>query len=197
MKSFLHCSSNFWQITLDLLRLPASDRTLIFKQNLPGADDLPFIAGAMEQCALQSKSKTPVYTIFVSWDLGEAVSGEEMVELAQNLLKDLGVTEHQAIAVRLGHPDDPYPALYILFNRVHPRHGKRRPDGKKIRVWWKGDYHQKYMRNILLRNLNQIAQQYGWCKPREDAGDVGRLRGCRNLVHYWMLYSYDWQPFSF
>ncbi|MCY3630495.1 MAG: relaxase/mobilization nuclease domain-containing protein [Bacteroidetes bacterium] len=195
MKGKIHRSSDFWQIALDLLRLPDSDRPLVLKRNLPASDDLPFIAGYMEECALRSQSKTPVYEIFVSWDPEEKVSGEQMKGLAQNLLDDLGVTEHQALAVRLGHPDDPYPVLYILFNRVHPRHSQKGANGKKIRVWWKGAQDESVIRKILLRNLNHIAEQYGWREPMDVAGDVARICGPRNLVHYWIAYS-DWKRLS-
>jgi len=63
----------------------------------------------------------PCYSYSLSWHPDEQPSQEEMIELADESLRVLGLEEHQAMIVH--HTDEPHPHLHIIVNRIHPETG--------------------------------------------------------------------------
>ncbi len=81
------------------------------------------IAREMEAAAGQSsRVEKPVYHISISFDPEDAPTREQMQEAAGQMLKDLGLEEHQAFLV--AHQDKGHPHVHIMVNRVHPETGK-------------------------------------------------------------------------
>ena len=131
------------------------DSTLLFKQRLGASDDPERIAGSMRLCAGKSRAKKAVYHLIVSWDRADHVGHDAMEEVAKRLLEKLGLEEHQAVVA--AHGDCAHPHMHIVANRVHPRHGERGADGKKIHAWraW-GDG------QIIQTELRAMERKYGW-----------------------------------
>ena len=81
------------------------------------------VAREMEAAAGQSsRVEKPVYHISISFDPADAPTREQMQEAADQVLKDLGLEEHQAFLV--AHQDKGHPHVHIMVNRVHPETGK-------------------------------------------------------------------------
>ncbi len=78
-----------------------------------------------------------------------------MEEVAKKLLKTLGLEEHQAVVA--AHADRPHPHMHIVANRVHPLHGRRREDGKKIQAWRGWEDGVK-----IQSELREMERYYGW-----------------------------------
>lgn len=135
--------------------LGKQDSTLLLKRGLGASDDPERIAGSMRRCAEQSRSKTPVYHLIVSWDPADRVGHVAMADVAQRLLRRLGLDAHQAIVV--AHGDCDHPHMHVVANRVHPKHGELGDDGRKIHVWrgW-GD------RALIERELREMERAFGW-----------------------------------
>jgi len=129
--------------------------TLILKQNLGVSNDPDRIAMSMQSCANQSKTKTPVYHLIVAWDPADHVGHDSMETVAKRLLKKLKLEEHQMVVA--AHSDCDHPHMHIVVNRVHPRHGEKGGDGRKIHVWlgWKD-------REIIERGLREMEREFGW-----------------------------------
>ena len=153
-------SGNFRGILLYVLEKEGAE--LLARHNLETSVALE-IAATMTVTASQSRTKTPVYHLMVSWDPADQVSRQQMREAADRLLKALGLTEHQAVVAR--HTDQAHPHVHIVVNRVHLDHGQVREDGSKVTLWtgWK-DYEQ---REGVLREL-----EHGW---RQVEGDHARV----------------------
>lgn len=122
------------------------------------------IAATMTIKAAQSRTKTPVYHLIVSWDLEDRVSAKQMGEAADRLLVVLDLTEHQAVVAR--HMGQAHPHLHIVANRAHLDHGQVREDGSKVMLWngWK-DYEQRE------GELRELELEHGW---RQVEGDHAR-----------------------
>ncbi len=89
------------------------------RRNLPTND--PQTAGLlMRATAAQSdRIQKPVYHIALSFDPDDAVDRATMLRVADRLLRDLGLQEHQALIV--AHGDTRHAHLHIMVNRVHPQ----------------------------------------------------------------------------
>lgn len=64
------------------------------------------------------RTRKPVYHISISFDLTDRVDRATMRRVADRLLRDLGLHEHQALIV--AHKDRAHAHLHIMVNRVHP-----------------------------------------------------------------------------
>lgn len=128
---------------------------ILFTQNLGAPADAERVVISMEATSGVSRCKQPVYHLIVSWDPKDDVSREQMTEVAHRLLKELGLAEHQAVATQ--HQDTDHPHLHVVANRVHPRHGERREDGTRHRVWrgW-GDM------ATIEGALRDMEREFGW-----------------------------------
>jgi hypothetical protein len=64
------------------------------------------------------RTRKPLYHISISFDLTDRVDRATMRRVADRLLRDLGLHEHQALIV--AHKDRAHAHLHIVVNRVHP-----------------------------------------------------------------------------
>jgi hypothetical protein len=64
----------------------------------------------------------PVYHVALSFDPTDNVDRATMERVADNILRELKLNEHQAIIV--AHEDRAHPHLHILVNRIHPETGR-------------------------------------------------------------------------
>lgn len=98
----------------------ASDRVeWIEARNLP-TDDPHTASLLMLATAAQSvRVQKPVYHVALSFDPDDGVDPSTMVHVADRLLNDLGLQEHQALIV--AHGDTRHAHVHLMINRVHPK----------------------------------------------------------------------------
>ncbi len=101
----------------------SSDRVeWIEARNLP-TNDPETASLLMRATASQSnRVQRPVYHIALSFDPEDEVDQETMVRVADRLLTDLELTEHQALIV--AHGDTRHAHVHLMVNRVHPETGR-------------------------------------------------------------------------
>lgn len=63
----------------------------------------------------------PCYSYSLSWHPDETPSRDEMIALADESLRVLGLEDHQAMIVC--HTDEPHPHVHLVINRIHPETG--------------------------------------------------------------------------
>lgn len=68
------------------------------------------------------KTNKPVQDLTLAWHPGETPTRVEMEAAANEVIKLLGIENHQ-IAIYC-HRDRPHPHIHLLINRVHPENGK-------------------------------------------------------------------------
>lgn len=87
-------------------------------RNLPTSD--PETAGLLMRAtaARSDRIERPVYHIALSFDPDDPVGRTQMVQVADRLLKDLDLRDHQALIV--AHGDTRHAHLHLMVNRVHP-----------------------------------------------------------------------------
>jgi hypothetical protein len=124
-----------------------------------GTDD-PEVAAVLMQntAARNARVEAPVYHLTISFDLNDPVTPEQMQAVADRLLRDLGLAEHQAVLV--AHQDRAHPHVHLMVNRVHPETG----------VAW--DRWQD--RPQIERTLRELERELGL---REVAGRLYQLDG--------------------
>lgn len=90
-------------------------------RNLP-TDDPELAAKIMRATASQNvRVAQPVYHLALSFDPRDVVDRVAMERVADRVLEELKLTEHQAVIV--AHADRAHPHMHILVNRVHPETG--------------------------------------------------------------------------
>lgn len=90
--------------------------------NLP-TNDPKIVAGIMRATAALSRGvKKPVYHLPISWPPEEQLPQEMQVQIARQLLSDLGLSEHQHLIV--AHDDGDCPHIHLVVNTVHPETGR-------------------------------------------------------------------------
>jgi hypothetical protein len=91
-------------------------------RNLPSTDPM-VVAGVMRATAELSRGvKKPVYHLPISWPPEEQPPKEVQMQVADTLLADLGLSEHEQLIV--AHDDGDCPHIHIVVNRVHPESGR-------------------------------------------------------------------------
>lgn len=87
-----------------------------------GTDDPELAAPLMQATARKSVLvQAPVYHLTISFDRDDPVSPAQMQAVADRVLHDLGLSEHQALMV--AHRDQAHPHVHVMVNRVHPETG--------------------------------------------------------------------------
>jgi hypothetical protein len=87
-----------------------------------GTDDPKLAAALMQVTADQNvRVEAPVYHLTISFDPSDTVTRERMEAVADRVLADLGLSEHQALLV--AHQDRAHPHVHLMVNRVHPETG--------------------------------------------------------------------------
>lgn len=104
------------------------------------ADELKAAAGIK---ATGRKLTKPALAYSLAWHPDEAPTKAEQIEAAQETLKRLGLTEHQALIVC--HNDEPHPHVHVIVNRVHPTEGKAATlsKSKLILSQWAQEYEER------------------------------------------------------
>jgi hypothetical protein len=91
-------------------------------RNLP-TDDPELAAKIMRATASQNvRTGQPVYHLALSFDPHDAVNRATMERVADRVIAELRLQEHQVLIV--AHADRLHPHMHILVNRVHPETGK-------------------------------------------------------------------------
>ncbi len=124
-----------------------------------GTDD-PELAALMMQGTADrhARVRSPVYHLTISFDRDDPVTPEKMQAVADRVLADLGLSEHQALMV--AHQDRSHPHVHIMVNRVHPETG----------VAWDRWQDQPQ----IQRTLRELERELGL---REVAGRLYQLDG--------------------
>lgn len=87
-----------------------------------GSDDPALAAPLMQATARQSVLvQSPVYHLTISFDHQDHVTPEQMQSVVDRVLRDLGLSEHQALMV--AHKDREHAHVHVMLNRVHPDTG--------------------------------------------------------------------------
>ena len=124
-----------------------------------GTDDPELAATLMQATAEQNlRARSPVYHLTISFDRNDPVTPEQMQAVADRVLRDLGLSEHQALLV--AHQDRSHPHVHVMVNRVHPETGV---------AWdrWKD-------RPRIEQTLRELERELGL---REVAGRLYQLDG--------------------
>jgi hypothetical protein len=87
-------------------------------RNLP-TEDPETAARLMAAYARESvRTQRPVYHLVISADPGDPVDRASMSRVADAVLRELGLSEHQVLIV--AHNDTAHPHMHLVVNRVHP-----------------------------------------------------------------------------
>lgn len=86
---------------------------------------------------LSKRCQKPVYHLILSWDACDKPEPEAMSSIADSVLTQIGLGEHEAIYV--AHQDRDHPHLHIMANRVSAETGKA----------WDKSYDYRAIRNVL------------------------------------------------
>jgi hypothetical protein len=91
-------------------------------RNLPDPD--PEKAAAVMRATANASARTekPVYHLSVSLAPGERLERAELERVADRLLQDLGLADHQALIAE--HADGAQQHIHLMVNRVHPDTGR-------------------------------------------------------------------------
>ena len=100
----------------------------------------------------------PVYHLSLSASPGEQISKEKWEQIADRVLKRLGLDDRQALVV--AHNDTRHPHVHLMVNRVHPEH---------LKAWHNGHDYQR-----IEKALRHIERDF---KLREVPGHHYQLPG--------------------
>ncbi|MEX5514957.1 relaxase/mobilization nuclease domain-containing protein [Pseudophaeobacter sp. 1A09344] len=91
-------------------------------RNLPTISPM-VVAGIMgATAALSHRVKKPVFHLPISWPPDEQPPKDVQMQVAETLLADLGLSEHQHLIV--AHDDGDCPHIHVVVNTVHPETGR-------------------------------------------------------------------------
>jgi hypothetical protein len=98
------------------------DRVAWTQQQNLALDDPEHTAALMRATAAQNQRvEEPAYHIVLAFDPSDRPGPALMRQVADRLLAELGLSEHQALIV--AHRDRPHQHMHIVVNRVHPETG--------------------------------------------------------------------------
>ena len=134
-------------------------------RNLP-TEDPRYAAAVMRATAEQNpRVQKPVYHLSLSASPGEQISKEKWEQIADRVLKRLGLDDRQALVV--AHNDTRHPHVHLMVNRVHPEHLKAWHDGHDYRRIEKALRHIE--RDLKLREVPGHHYQLAGQPPPERA----------------------------
>jgi MobA/VirD2-like, nuclease domain len=91
-------------------------------RNMPTSDPDVVTAIMRATASLSPSVKKPVYHLPVSWPPDERLDPDTQLKVADRLIADLGLSEHQYTVI--AHNDGDCSHLHIVANTVHPETGK-------------------------------------------------------------------------
>ena len=134
-------------------------------RNLP-TEDPRYAAAVMRATAEQNpRVQKPVYHLSLSASPGEQISKEKWEQIADRVLKRLGLDDRQALVV--AHNDTRHPHVHLMVNRVHPEHLKAWHNGHDYRRIEKALRHIE--RDFKLREVPGHHYQLAGQQPPERA----------------------------
>jgi hypothetical protein len=141
-------------------------------------DALPAIMRA--SASLSTRVRKPVYHLPISWPPDEQLDRATQLAIVDELLADLGLSEHECVIV--AHNDGQCPHVHLVVNRVHPHTGK---------VWnaWRDVYRimdslerqerQRGLRIVDRRDLDEWREGRSDEDRKREASRGERLRAER------------------
>ena len=161
-------------------------------RNLEGRD-VDGVVTEMEEWAGQSERvKRPVYHVTIAFDPDDRPTEAELRESAVRTLRDLGLSEHQALVVR--HTDRAHAHVHVMVNRVGPdgKAWSRSHDRPRLRasmeaqerelgVRWTGKNAERVAETA--RSLGRTGAEPGGrpgarsVEPARDRGFASEIRG--------------------
>jgi hypothetical protein len=91
-------------------------------RNLP-TEDIPLAAEFMRATAAANpRVEEPVFHLAISFHPDDKVDRAMMEGVADRVLKELKLTEHQTVIV--AHGDTAHPHMHLMVNRIHPETGR-------------------------------------------------------------------------
>lgn len=91
-------------------------------RNIATTNDKVVPAIMASTAALSTGVQKPVYHLPISWPPDEQLPKEVQLQVADQLLADLGLEQHQTLIV--AHDDGDCPHIHIVVNTVHPETGR-------------------------------------------------------------------------
>jgi len=107
---------------IETMNLPTDDAVMAIKHMIDTAqhaDELKAAAGISNK---GRKGAKPVYSYSLAWHPTERPSMAEQIDAAKATLKELGITDRQALIV--AHNDTDHPHVHVIVNRVCPETGR-------------------------------------------------------------------------
>lgn len=108
-------------------------------RNLPSAHPRDAALFMRATAAEAPQVQRPVYHLSLAWDPNDRVNRTQIVAVAERVLRELGLDEHQALFV--AHRDTAHPHVHLMVNRVHPETGRA----------WAGRHDYRALEEILRR----------------------------------------------
>ena len=145
-----------------------------------GTDDPALAAPLMQATARQSALvQTPVYHLTVSFNHEDRVTPAQMQSVADRVLRDLGLAEHQAMMV--AHRDRAHAHVHVMVNRVHPDTGvawERWKDRPKIERALRDEERALGLREVpgRLHATDREPSRTRYAERIADPGFADRLR---------------------
>jgi hypothetical protein len=127
-------------------------------RNLPSNHPRQAALSMRATAAQNARVERPVYHLSLAWDPADGVDRAQIVAVADRLLKELELEEHQVLMV--AHADTLHAHVHLMVNRVHPETARA----------WKGSNDYRRIEEIL----RPLERELG-C--REVPGHHGRLPG--------------------
>jgi hypothetical protein len=118
----------------------------------------------MEDTASMSRAEKPVYHMSISYSPEDHPTQKMMLEDADEVLKKMGLSEHQAMII--SHQDKAHQHLHVMVNRVHPETGK---------AWNPWNDRQKY--RPILRGIEAKREYTQLLKMDRTPPEISLSRG--------------------
>jgi hypothetical protein len=100
----------------------------------------------------------PVYHISLAWGPSDHVDREQIVAVADRVMRKLGLEAHQALLV--AHRDTEHPHLHLMVSRVHAETGRA----------WRGRHDYRALEEIARPLERKVRIPRGAWAPRTTAG---------------------------
>lgn len=126
-------------------------------------DPDPVAEEMRDAASLSSRVEKPVYHLSISFPVEDETTQHERLEVMGELLRDLGLEDHQAMIVE--HQDEDHPHVHAMVNRV-----QHEPQAEGYGTAWSNS--RDYQR--IERSLRRIERERGW---RQVAGFHARPEG--------------------
>ncbi len=121
---------------VEILNLFTDDPHETWREMMVTCDAAPELKRRSGKSPGGNKLTKPVYAISIEWHPDDKPSKKHMVETAHEVLRLLGLQDHQAVIIE--HTDQPHAHIHLCVNLVHPETGIANTlsnDGYKLDRW--------------------------------------------------------------